>query len=160
MHDHVHHAVGLKIAEADGFDLTRAIKLLHRAPCAVNVAVRLVDQVEVEHVEPLRAVAAGLERGADHARLGVFGEVVDALGHVDVGLVAGGHEVREAQPARLRQPNESRAAFEIGAFDYEDLLPMVYLELTPEQQIVLRIALSMKRWARCEMRLLRTWSAS
>lgn len=41
-------------------------------------------------------------------------------------------------PARLRQPHESRAAFEIGAFDYEDLLPMVYLELTPEQQIVLR----------------------
>jgi hypothetical protein len=41
-------------------------------------------------------------------------------------------------PARLRQPNEPREAFEIGAFDYEDLLPMVYLELTPEQQIVLR----------------------
>lgn len=41
-------------------------------------------------------------------------------------------------PARLRQPHESRAAFEVGAFDYEDLLPMVYLELTPEQQIVLR----------------------
>lgn len=41
-------------------------------------------------------------------------------------------------PARLRQPQEQRAAFEIGAFDYEDLLPMVYLELTPEQQIVLR----------------------
>lgn len=41
-------------------------------------------------------------------------------------------------PARLRQPHEQRAAFDIGAFDYEDLLPMVYLELTPEQQIVLR----------------------
>lgn len=41
-------------------------------------------------------------------------------------------------PARLRQPQETRAAFEVGGFDYEDLLPMVYLELTPEQQIVLR----------------------
>lgn len=41
-------------------------------------------------------------------------------------------------PARLRQPQDKKAAFEIGAFDYEDLLPMVYLELAPEQQIVLR----------------------
>lgn len=45
---------------------------------------------------------------------------------------------RTRAPARLRRPDEPRALHELGPFDYEDLLPMVYLELAPEQQVVLR----------------------
>ncbi len=42
-----------------------------------------------------RAVTARLQRRADHAGVGVFGQVVDALGHVHIGLVAGGHDLAE-----------------------------------------------------------------
>ena len=75
--------------------------------------------------------------GEDKARDASERRALEFLARCDIDL--------SRSPARLRQPQEQRAAFEIGAFDYEDLLPMVYLELTPEQQIVLRARKALER---------------
>ena len=81
--------------------------------------------------------------GPSHARaqaqrLLAEGKVSDAAARRALEFLARCDVDLMRSPARLRQPHEQRAAFEIEAFDYEDLLPMVYLELSPEQQIVLR----------------------
>jgi hypothetical protein len=41
-------------------------------------------------------------------------------------------------PSRMRTPFPAHAQSEIGPFSYDDLLPFVYAELAPEQQIALR----------------------
>ncbi len=46
------------------------------------------------------AITTGLKRGADDTRGGVFGQVVDAFGHIHVGLVASGHDLAEAHAAQ------------------------------------------------------------
>src|SRR5690606_38508829 len=60
--DQIHDAVRLVIADADGTDAAIAKHSLHRTPGAVNVTERLMDQVEVEIVEP-EALQGPLERG-------------------------------------------------------------------------------------------------
>ncbi len=49
--DQVHHAVGVEVADADGADPALPVERLHVPPGAVDVAVRLVDQVEVQVVQ-------------------------------------------------------------------------------------------------------------
>ena len=49
--DQVDQSVGLEVAHADRTDFPLPVKLLHRPPRAVDVAERLVDQVQVEVVE-------------------------------------------------------------------------------------------------------------
>ena len=51
MKDQVHQPVRLEIAHPDGPDGPFAVKLLHRPPRTVDVAERLMDQVEVEIIE-------------------------------------------------------------------------------------------------------------
>src|SRR3954451_16393893 len=51
VHDEIHHAVRMKVAHADRADASLAVQLLHRAPRAVDVADRLVDEVEIERLE-------------------------------------------------------------------------------------------------------------
>lgn len=70
MKDQVHQPVRLEIAHPDGPDGPFAVKLLHRPPRTVDVAERLMDQVEVEIIElqaferlgesPLRALVPGI----------------------------------------------------------------------------------------------------
>ena len=43
-------------------------------------------------------------------------------------------------PSRIRSVPGARDTSEIGPFSYDDLLPMVYFDLAPEQQIALRIS--------------------
>ena len=50
--DQVDEPVGVEVRDADRADQAVAVQLLHRAPGAVVVAERLVDQVQVEVVEP------------------------------------------------------------------------------------------------------------
>lgn len=45
-------AVGVEVRHTDGADAALAVKLLHGAPRTVDVAVRLVDQIEVQIVQP------------------------------------------------------------------------------------------------------------
>lgn len=58
----VRDAVGLEVAHADRPQVARFIKPLHRAPCAINVAIRLMDQVQVDRVR-----SEQLERAPDGA---------------------------------------------------------------------------------------------
>src|SRR5690606_25001836 len=60
--DQIHDTVRLVVADADGTDAAIAKHSLHRTPGAVNVTERLMDQVEVEIVEP-EALQGPLERG-------------------------------------------------------------------------------------------------
>ncbi len=46
------------------------------------------------------AVLAGLDGGAYDFGFRVFGQVIDALGHINVGLIAGRHDLRKAQAAQ------------------------------------------------------------
>ena len=57
----VHDAVGIEVADADRADFPCPVQFLHGPPGAVNVAIGLVDQVEVEIVE-LKLVQRTLER--------------------------------------------------------------------------------------------------
>ena len=58
----VRDAVGLEVAHADRPQVARFIKPLYRAPCAINVAIRLMDQVQVDRVR-----SEQLERAPDGA---------------------------------------------------------------------------------------------
>jgi hypothetical protein len=58
--------VRIEIADADGAYAPGLVQFLHRAPGTVDVAIRLVDQPEIEIVE-LQLVERALER-----RLGAF----------------------------------------------------------------------------------------
>src|SRR5690242_21580638 len=51
----VHEAVRMKVRNADGLDRASAIRLLHRAPLAIYVAIGLMNQVQVEvfQLQPL-----------------------------------------------------------------------------------------------------------
>ena len=55
------------------------------------------------------AVLARLDGRADHAGLGVVGEVVYALGDIDIGLVAGGDDLGETQAAQRSHAIGGRA---------------------------------------------------
>nr|GEU28231.1 hypothetical protein [Tanacetum cinerariifolium] len=63
--DQVHQTVGLEIAHAYRAQLAGAVGLFHRAPRAVHVAERLMDQVQVQVVElqPLQRLVDGGARG-------------------------------------------------------------------------------------------------
>jgi hypothetical protein len=50
-HHDVHQAVRVEVADADGAQLARLVGLFHRAPGSMHVAVRLVDQVQVQVVQ-------------------------------------------------------------------------------------------------------------
>jgi hypothetical protein len=50
--DQVHEAIGVEVADADRADAAFAMQLLHRAPRSVHVAVRLVDEKQIEDIEP------------------------------------------------------------------------------------------------------------
>lgn len=45
VHQEIHHAVGMKVAHPDRADASLAIQLLHRAPCTVDVADGVMDQI-------------------------------------------------------------------------------------------------------------------
>src|SRR5215217_7079935 len=49
--DQIHEPVGIEIRYADRLGVTLAVQLLHRAPPAVVVTERLMNQVEVDVVE-------------------------------------------------------------------------------------------------------------
>ena len=57
----VHDAVGVEIADPNGPHAALRVKLLHRAPGAINITVGLMDQVEVEviQLEPAEGVLEG-----------------------------------------------------------------------------------------------------
>src|SRR5215213_1850545 len=61
MDNEVHYTVGMKVADANGLDPAFAIKLLHRAPGAKNIAIRLVNEVEIKIVK-LQTLHRAVER--------------------------------------------------------------------------------------------------
>jgi hypothetical protein len=69
--DEVDEPVGVEVRDADRPDPPLLVELLHRAPLAVVVAERLVDQVQIEVVEPESA-----QRVVERA----LGVVLDAAG--------------------------------------------------------------------------------
>lgn len=51
INDEVYKPIRIEVADTDGFDAAISIQLLHRPPRAVNVAVGLVDQIQVEVIQ-------------------------------------------------------------------------------------------------------------
>ena len=58
MIDEVAEPIGTEVRDADGLGQALAVDLLHRPPLAVIVAERLVDEVEIDVVQPELAQAA------------------------------------------------------------------------------------------------------
>jgi len=50
-HSDVHKSVRLKVADPNGAQLTGPVSILHGTPRPVHVAIRLVDQIQIEVVE-------------------------------------------------------------------------------------------------------------
>src|SRR5690606_38368607 len=82
VHDQVHQSVGLEVADPNGPDAALAMQVLHRPPRAMHVTKGLMDQVEVEVVEPQAAQrtvecrSGALESGVLDPELGGYEQLL------------------------------------------------------------------------------------